>query len=156
MPLATASSNVYTVTFDGSTVSILAAKRQKVLRQFPVSQLQAVEYKPARGPAGGRIRFRVHGSASTRDTIVFTRGQEPGMARLAEVVQRYVRPPVATAVDPWPGTSIERQPVIVHAPLPRSFQTLATVNVWLTAIPMVLYGLVFLAVLVALGWLLFA
>jgi hypothetical protein len=158
IPLASASSNVYTVTFDGTLVSILAAKRQKLLRQFPVSQLQALEYRPARGPAGGRIRFRVAGSSSTRDTIVFTRGQEQDMARLAEVVQRYVRPPtpLVAGVDPWPDVQIDRSRTIVHAQLPRSFRTLSTLNLWLTAIPLVLYVIVGLLVLAGVGYLLFS
>lgn len=105
-PLAVASTNVYTVAFDGFTVTVAAARRGKVLRRIPVAEIAAVEFKAARGPVGGSLRFRVTGKPSSRDVIMFVGNQEPDMANLAETVRRYTRRPQLPAdmpqVDPWP------------------------------------------------------
>ncbi len=105
-PLAVASSNVYTVSFDGFVVTVQGARRGHVLRRISVAEITAVEFKPARGIAGGSLRFRVAGKASPRDVIMFVGNQEPDMAHLAQTVQRYTRRPQLPAdmpqVDPWP------------------------------------------------------
>jgi hypothetical protein len=97
---------VYTVSFDGFVVTVKGARRGKVLRQIPVAEIAAVEFKSARGIAGGSLRFRVLGKASPRDVIMFVGSQEPDMAHLAQTVQRYTRRPQLPAdmpqADPWP------------------------------------------------------
>ncbi len=99
-PIASASTNVYTVVFDGSAVRVLAKRRQKVLRTIPLAELVAVDFKPARGVGGGSLRFRTTGRQSARDVIMFNAHQQPDLERLAATVQRYHRP-VPSASDPW-------------------------------------------------------
>ncbi len=111
LPLS-ASTRTYTVTFDGRAVQILAAKRRKVLRRIPVGELAGVEYRPATGIGGGRLRFRTTTKQSARDNVVFMKAEESQFAALASAVAAYSRP-VGAPTDPWSG-----HPVMPAAPSP--------------------------------------
>lgn len=89
-PLAEASTNVYTVRFDGTAIHILAKRRQKLLHRIPLTTLTAVEFTPSRGLSGGRLRFRSTSKPSARDKIVFNAGQQAGFEALAALLQRWV------------------------------------------------------------------
>jgi hypothetical protein len=156
-PLATASSNVYAVSFDGFVVTVAGARRGKVLRQIPLAEIAAVEFKPARGVAGGSLRFRVRGKASPRDAIMFVGNQEPDMEHLARTVERYVRerrplPAEMPQVDPWPPME---PPVRVVVGDPRMNAATARALTWAARLEMVNLLILlapFVLVAAALGW----
>lgn len=162
--IAVASTNVYTVTFDGRTVQVLAKQRQKLLRTIPLDTLTGVDFKPARGVGGGSLRFHTTGPASSRDRILFLSGQQHDMEMLAAAVQRYWRPqaPLAAPSDPWsdhPVTvtgSPRRGAVLLNGqasarPLLRMLRLgvwLEGINLVLLMVPVVLVALAFGAFLV--------
>jgi hypothetical protein len=154
-PLASASSNVYTLRFDGNTVYVLAKRRQKLLHSIPLSELASIDFKPASGAGGGKIRFRTTGRPSARETIFFRSGQQHDMQAFADTVQRYIHP-LPPAADPWAGrqpevgSSVARQHDRSTMRIMRWNARLAGLDVFLFFLPIVL--VILLAVGMTVAW----
>lgn len=97
-----ATGSLHSVIFDGTAVTVLNRRGDKVLRQIPFEQILAVSLKPSR-PTGGSIRFRVSVAAASADVTYFGRSDGPAFEALAGAVQAALdaRPAYVPVTDPW-------------------------------------------------------
>ncbi len=140
-----ATGSLHSVIFDGTAVTVLNRRGDKVLRQIPFEQILAVSLKPSR-PAGGSIRFRVSIAAANADVTYFGRRDGPAFEALADAVQAALdaRPAYVPVTDPWAAAPVDRVRVAHQRRLARLFG----IDVALSGCLLVLLAVPLLAALV--------